>query len=78
MDKSLSDGSRLTEDMAAIGLGAGSKLIYNEMVPASTGPKAQTALELAPDDLMHHFVQLRTVDDLPMAKSDTDTYDCAI
>ena len=47
VDKSLSAGTSFTEDMAAIGLKAGSKLLSYEVVPASTYPKAQEALELA-------------------------------
>lgn len=71
VDKSLSAGTSFTEDMAAIGLKAGSKLLTYEVVPASTYPKAQEALELADDDLIHHFVRLRTGDDIPVAISDT-------
>ena len=71
VDKSLSAGTSFTEDMAAIGLKAGSKLLSYEVVPASTYPKAQEALELAPDALIHHFVRLRTGDDIPVAISDT-------
>lgn len=71
VDKSLSSGTSFTEDMAAIGLKAGSKLLSYEVVPASTYPKAQEALELADDDLIHHFVRLRTGDDIPVAISDT-------
>lgn len=71
VDKSLSAGTSFTEDMAAIGLKAGSKLLTYEVVPASTYPKAQEALELTDDDLIHHFVRLRTGDDIPVAISDT-------
>ena len=63
VDKSLSAGTSFTEDMAAIGLKAGSKLLSYEVV--------QEALELSDDDLIHHFVRLRTGDDIPVAISDT-------
>ena len=69
--KSLSSGTSFTEDMAAIGLKAGSKLLSYEVVPATAYPKAQEALELSDDDLIHHFVRLRTGDDIPVAISDT-------
>lgn len=71
VEKNLSAGTSFTEDMAAIGLKAGSKLLSYEVVPASTHPKAQEALCLEPDDLVHHFARLRTGDDIPIAISDT-------
>ena len=53
VDKSLSAGTSFTEDMAAIGLKAGSKLLSYEVVPATAYPKAQEALELSDDDLAY-------------------------
>lgn len=71
VDKSLSAGTSFTEDMAAIGLKAGAKLLSYEVVPAAEHPKVAEALELGEDDLLHHFIRLRTGDDIPVAISDT-------
>lgn len=71
VNKSIVSGASFTEDMAAIGLKAGARLISYEVVPASAAPTAAERLNLAGDALIHHFVRLRTGDDTPIAISDT-------
>lgn len=71
VNKRLTSGSSFTEDMAAIGLKAGARLLSYEVVPASTVPEVAEMLELSDADLIHHFVRLRTGDDTPIAISDT-------
>lgn len=71
VNKSLGEGASFTQDMAAIGLKAGARLISYEVVPASSSPLAADKLGLSGEDLIHHFVRLRTGDELPIAISDT-------
>lgn len=71
VNKVLTDGTSFTEDMAAIGLRAGARLISYEVVAASTVPVAAEKLGLTGTELVHHFVRLRTGDDRPIAISDT-------
>lgn len=71
VNKSLAGGASFTEDMAAIGLKAGARLISYEVVTAADAPIAAEKLGLSGADLIHHFVRLRTGDDMPIAISDT-------
>lgn len=71
VNKSLAGGASFTEDMAAIGLKAGARLISYEVVAAADAPIAAEKLGLSGADLIHHFVRLRTGDDMPIAISDT-------
>lgn len=71
VNKNLTSAASFTEDMAAIGLKAGARLLSYEVVPASCAPIASEKLGLSESDLIHHFVRLRTGNDMPIAISDT-------
>ena len=71
VNKSVAGGASFTEDMAAIGMRAGARLISYVVVPASDAPVAPEKLRLSGGDLIHHFVRLRTGDGAPVAISDT-------
>ncbi len=58
-----------TEDMKAIGLVAGSKLISYEVLRARDKPEIAQRLELSDDEMMHYFIRLRTGNDKPIAIS---------
>lgn len=60
-----------TEDMKAIGLVAGAKLISYEVIRAHDKPEIAQRLELSDDELLHYFVRLRTGNDKPIAISYT-------
>ncbi len=69
--KPLSRASSFTEDMAKIGLVAGSELISYELIKAEKKPNIAAKLNLSGDDFMHYFVRLRTGDNKPIAISYT-------
>lgn len=69
--KSLLAAESFTEDMAHIGMKAGSRLLSYEVLPASEFPIASQKLDCTGEDLIHHFVRLRTGDGKPVALSDT-------
>ena len=58
-----------TEDMAAIGLKAGSQLLSYEVIRAGEVPGIANKLALGSDDLVHAFARLRTGDGKPIAIS---------
>ena len=58
-----------TEDMKAIGLTAGSKLISYEVIRAHDKPEIAQRLELSGDELLHYFIRLRTGNGKPIAIS---------
>lgn len=58
-----------TEDMKAIGLVAGSKLISYEVIRAHDKPEIAQRLELSDDELLHYFIRLRTGNGKPIAIS---------
>lgn len=58
-----------SEDMRSIGLEPGSQLISYEVVRASDVPEAAARMGLSDNDLVHHFVRLRTGDGKPVAIS---------
>ena len=63
--KSISQGGSFTDDMASVGMKAGSQLIEYKVY------KVAEYLELADDELIHYFVRLRTGDGEPIALSYT-------
>ena len=69
--KSLLAGDSFTEDMQHIGMKAGSKLLSYEVLPASQFPVASQKLCCNSEELIHHFLRLRTGDGKPIAISDT-------
>ena len=58
-----------TEDMKAIGLVAGSKLISYEVIRAHDKPEIAQRLKLSDDELLHYFIRLRTGNGKPIAIS---------
>ncbi|MBR2702117.1 MAG: GntR family transcriptional regulator [Erysipelotrichaceae bacterium] len=56
-----------TEDMKLIGLHAGSKLISYEVIKAAAVPEIRDKLHLTDNDMVHHFVRLRTGNNIPIA-----------
>ena len=69
--KSISQGGSFTDDMASVGMKAGSQLIEYKVYKASDVPEVAEYLELADDELIHYFVRLRTGDGEPIALSYT-------
>jgi GntR family transcriptional regulator len=69
--KSLLAAESFTEDMAHIGMKAGSRLLSYEVLPASEFQVASQKLGCASEELIHHFVRLRTGDGKPVALSNT-------
>ena len=71
VSKIIETSSSFTEDMANIGMVAGSKLISYEVKPAKDYPDIKKKLKLHDDDFIHYFVRLRTGNDIPVAISYT-------
>ena len=71
--KSISQGGSFTDDMASVGMKAGSQLIEYKVYKATDVPEVAEYLALADDELIHYFVRLRTGDGEPIALSDTYT-----
>ena len=71
VSKIIEIASSFTEDMANIGMVAGSKLISYEVKPAKDYPDIKKKLKLHDDDFIHYFVRLRTGNDIPVAISYT-------
>jgi DNA-binding GntR family transcriptional regulator len=71
ISKNIDRGSSFTQDMIAMGLKPGSKLIEYCVKRGSDLPLVRDKLRLDDDDLIHYFVRLRTGDDSPIALSYT-------
>lgn len=69
--KDVNEAFSFTEDMAHIGLVAGSKLISYELIKGSDKPSIAKKLQLDEDDFIHYFVRLRTGNNIPIAISYT-------
>lgn len=69
--KQLGAQTSFTEDMKSIGLSAGSRLISYRVLRGEDLPEIAKMLELKNDDLIHHFIRLRTGDGEPIAISYT-------
>lgn len=67
IEKHAGSCTSFSEDMAEIGLQAGAKLISYEVLRASDVPDIARKLNVSPDELIHHFVRLRTGDERPIA-----------
>ena len=67
IEKRAGSCTSFTDDMADIGLVAGAKLVSYEVVRARDAPNVAAQLGVSGDDLMHHFVRLRTGDGRPIA-----------
>ena len=71
ISKSVYVPSSFTNDMASIGLVAGSKLISYEIKKGSDIPDIARKLSLKDDDYIHYFVRVRTGNNQPIAISYT-------
>ena len=60
-----------SEDMRAIGMEPGSRLIEYRLVTGEEAPEAAEKLNLNPDQRMHYFIRVRTGDGVPIAVSYT-------
>ncbi len=69
VNKPIRTGLSFTMDMKNIGLVAGAKLISYEVLHGSDAPIIAEKLNLAPDDLIHYFIRLRTGNGKPIAIS---------
>lgn len=69
--KDINEAFSFTEDMAHIGLVAGSKLLSYELIKGSSKPSVAKNLQIDEDDFMHYFVRLRTGNNIPIAISYT-------
>ena len=67
--KSTRSISSFTEDMASIGLRAGSSLIQYRIVSAAEVPEIAAKLRVHDNDMIHFFERLRTGDNKPIAMS---------
>lgn len=67
VEKQAGSSSSFTEDMASIGLKAGAKLISYEVLRARDVPEIAKHLHADENELIHHFVRLRTGDERPVA-----------
>lgn len=67
VEKQAGSSSSFTEDMASIGLTAGAKLISYEVLRAHDVPEVAKHLLAGENELIHHFVRLRTGDGRPVA-----------
>ena len=65
--KSYRSAASFTEDMAGLGMKAGSTLLEYKIIMAKDEPDVMEALELQPTDLVHYFSRIRTADDKPIA-----------
>lgn len=69
--KKIGTKTSFTEDMKAIGLVAGSKLISYQIIRAKEVPDIAKYLQINENDLIHYFVRLRTGNNVPIAISYT-------
>lgn len=69
--KNIANKSSFTEDMQAIGLIAGSKLISYQILRAKDVPDIAKYLQLGENDMIHYFIRLRTGNNVPIAISYT-------
>ena len=67
----VSSNVSFSEDMRAIGMEPGSKLIEYRLVTGEEAPEAAEKLNLNPDQRMHYFIRVRTGDGVPIAVSYT-------
>ncbi len=69
--KSIGSGRSFTQDMQALGLKPGSRLLEYRIIWASEDPRVRELMGLSDGDLLHYFTRLRTGDGLPIALSCT-------
>lgn len=69
--KNVANKSSFTEDMQAIGLVAGSKLISYQIMRAKDIPDIAKYLQVNENDMIHYFMRLRTGNNVPIAISYT-------
>ncbi len=67
VEKQAGSSTSFTEDMASIGLKAGAKLISYEVLRAHDVPEVAKHLLADDNELVHHFVRLRTGNERPVA-----------
>ncbi len=67
VEKQAGSCSSFTEDMASIGLKAGARLISYEVLRSDDIPEIAGKLQMSGNELVHHFVRLRTGNDRPIA-----------
>lgn len=67
LDKPIGSGRSFTQDMKALGLEPGSRLMEYRVVRAAENPELQKKMRLDSEDMLHYFVRLRTGDGLPIA-----------
>lgn len=67
IEKHAGSCTSFSEDMEKIGLRAGAKLISYEVLRGSDAPDIAHKLGVSDDELLHHFVRLRTGDERPIA-----------
>lgn len=71
VSKSTNSGRSFTQDMCAVGMEAGAKLISYNVLCAGDIPDIMEKLKLSEEDLVHYFVRLRTGNGTPIAVSHT-------
>lgn len=65
--KSYRSAASFTEDMAGLGMKAGSTLLEYKIITAKDEPEVMENLDLEPNDLVHYFSRIRTADGRPIA-----------
>lgn len=70
-NKQIQSASSFSDDMRSIGLEPGAKLVSYRIIHGSENPEIARILDLDGNDLMHHFVRLRTGSGSPIAISYT-------
>ena len=71
ISKNIKKRSSFSEDMLSMGMTPGSKLISYQILRACEAPAISKLLNIEGDSLIHHFVRLRTGNNVPIAVSYT-------